>query len=163
MFLENKLFKNIVEFSPLIAIDLCILSEVSILLGKRKNAPAQDCFFVPGGRIRKNETIENAFNRILQQELNLRIINKKEKKLLDIYEHFYTDNFLNNKEFSTHYVVLTYVIYYSNLDKIDMVKRNEQHSKYIWHNLDQNNQENFKIHDYTKIYLSHIKNSINLG
>ena len=73
------------------------------------------------GRIRKNETIENAFNKF-SARTKFQGINKKEKTFLDIYEHFYPDNFLNNKEFSTHYVVLTYVIQYSNLDKIDMIK-----------------------------------------
>ena len=40
-----------------------------ILLGKRKNPPAKNFFFVPGGRIFKSELKKHAFKRILKNEL----------------------------------------------------------------------------------------------
>ena len=40
MFLNEKSFKNIVKYSPIAAIDLCILNDSKeILLGKRINHP----------------------------------------------------------------------------------------------------------------------------
>ncbi|WP_082016616.1 NUDIX domain-containing protein [Cupriavidus sp. IDO] len=37
----------------------------------RRNPPAQDSWFVPGGRIRKDEPIAAALRRLLQEELGL--------------------------------------------------------------------------------------------
>ena len=60
MFLTDKEFENVIKKTPMIAIDLCITDENKILLGKRINPPAKNYYFVPGGRIRKSETIKNA-------------------------------------------------------------------------------------------------------
>ena len=68
MFLSNEDFKNVISKVPMIAIDICILDNKKILLGYRKNPPAINYYFVPGGRIRKGETIEVAFKRILFEE-----------------------------------------------------------------------------------------------
>jgi colanic acid biosynthesis protein WcaH len=59
-----------VKNMPLIAIDLLVENEKGeYLLGWRSNPPAQSCWFVPGGRIRKNESLASAFIRITQTEL----------------------------------------------------------------------------------------------
>jgi len=43
-----------------------------LLVGLRTNEPAKNYYFVPGGVIRKNETIELAFERILKAETGCR-------------------------------------------------------------------------------------------
>ena len=59
--LDDSVFKTIVKNTPLISIDLIIENSNSeILLGERVNRPARGCLFVPGGRIRKDETINEA-------------------------------------------------------------------------------------------------------
>lgn len=151
MFLESNLFKNIVQHAPLISIDLCIIDNNKILLGKRINNPAKENFFVPGGRIRKNETIEEGFNRILRDEVGAHVIGYTSKKFLGIYQHFYDNNFLNTNNFNTHYIVLAYKI---NLKELRMGGRDLpkiQHSKYVWHELE-DNDSNLRIHKYTKDY-----------
>ncbi len=71
-FLERNLFKTIVEKTPLISIDFVIENKRGhILLGKRLNLPAKNYWFVPGGRIRKDETISSAFTRLALDELNV--------------------------------------------------------------------------------------------
>ncbi len=68
--LELPLFKTIVANTPLISIDFIIRnSEGKALLGQRQNRPAQNFWFVPGGRIFKDESFENAFKRISLEEL----------------------------------------------------------------------------------------------
>ena len=62
MFLDKKDFSELIKKAPLIAIDLCIVHKRCILLGKRINNPAKNFFFVPGGRVLKNEKIKNATN-----------------------------------------------------------------------------------------------------
>ena len=99
MFLTKENFSELVRLGPLVAIDLCILSSKGILLGKRNNAPARSFYFVPGGRIRKNEKIDYALTRILKEETNIsNKLNYLDKKLLGVYEHFYEDNFLTTKQ-----------------------------------------------------------------
>ena len=65
---ENE-FEQIVRLAPLVSIDLIIRdANEKVLVALRTNEPAKGTYFVPGGCIRKNETIENAFLRILKNE-----------------------------------------------------------------------------------------------
>ena len=109
--LDNKTFAQIVEYAPLVAIDLIIKNrDQNILLGKRMNDPAKDYWFVPGGRIYKNETISEAFNRISLTEIGDELC-IDHAKFLGVYEHFYENSFYC-KEVSTHYIVLGYEVNY---------------------------------------------------
>ncbi len=156
MHLNDSEFANIVRQTPLVSIDLCILKDRRILLGRRLNSPAKDYFFVPGGRIRKEEPIMIAFKRILNEELGLEILNENHKSFLGVYEHFYQNNFKDNNLFKTHYVVLAYSINHNNLKSNNFEKPfKDQHSEYIWHSIDAK-IENLPIHDYTKNYFSKI-------
>ena len=155
MYLDKKNFENIVLSTPLISIDLCILDKKKILLGKRKNSPAKKFYFVPGGRIRKNEIINFALSRILEDELGYRFIKKKIKKeLIGIYEHFYNDNFLDNNKFKTHYIVLAFLINFDDIEKmLEVPSQKDQHSDYIWYDLNNKNIQDIEIHKYTYSYI----------
>ncbi|MEG1251614.1 MAG: NUDIX domain-containing protein, partial [Citrobacter sp.] len=64
MELPLDIFQTIVQNTPLISIDFIVKNERDeVLLGKRVNKPAKGYWFVPGGRIFKNETIFQAFKR----------------------------------------------------------------------------------------------------
>ncbi|MES3812054.1 GDP-mannose mannosyl hydrolase, partial [Escherichia coli] len=104
MFLDDNAFKNIIRNTPLISIDLIIQNEKDeYLVGKRNNRPARGFWFVPGGRILKDESLDNGFARLTQNEIGIKMI-RNESTFLGIFQHFYDDNFFNN-EFSTHYIV----------------------------------------------------------
>ncbi|WP_230846571.1 NUDIX domain-containing protein, partial [Achromobacter xylosoxidans] len=65
-------FRRAVEMLPLVSIDLLLRdAEGRYLTGLRSNPPAQGSWFVPGGRIRKNETLPRALQRIVREELGL--------------------------------------------------------------------------------------------
>jgi 8-oxo-dGTP pyrophosphatase MutT (NUDIX family) len=69
---EDK-FSYIVRCAPLPSLDLIIRdSDDRVLVGLRINEPAKNYYFVPGGVIRKNESIELAFARILRAETGCR-------------------------------------------------------------------------------------------
>ena len=155
MFLSETEFTKFVSKMPLVSIDICILKDRRILLGRRKNCPAKDFYFVPGGRIRKNEKINKAIDRILINEIGYKFnIDKiKNTKFLGVYEHFYNDNFLGNLKFGTHYVVLAFLIKFERLEKdSNQDKIFDQHSEYIWHEFEKESPINLKIHDYTLEY-----------
>ena len=150
MYLKKSNFADVVKNTPLISIDLCIRKEDSLFLGKRLNSPAKDYFFVPGGRIRKNEKIEFALNRIMDEEIGCRPRKIEDFKFLGVYEHFYDDNFLNTEDFTTHYVVLAYLIDFRNLINFPSQINQIQHSEYIWYSPKKKNS--VKVHSYTKNY-----------
>ena len=71
--LDNQIFKTVINSTPLISIDLLIIKDNKILLGKRINKPAQGYLFSIGGRVYKNEAIDNAMMRIAKNELNIEL------------------------------------------------------------------------------------------
>jgi len=108
--ITNEQFLNIIDSTPLVSIDLVIENECGeFLLGKRLNKPAQGYWFVPGGRIRKNEMITDAFSRISLAELG-NALNINDAELLGAYNHIYDDNYLGKQGINTQYVVLGYKI-----------------------------------------------------
>ncbi|MFM0211272.1 GDP-mannose mannosyl hydrolase [Paraburkholderia sediminicola] len=107
--LPIHMFLNVVDATPLVAIDLIIENGAGgYLLGRRVNKPAQGFWFVPGGRIRKNERLDDAFRRIAGEELGRADLRRADADFLGVYEHLYEDNFSGHFGISTHYVVLGY-------------------------------------------------------
>jgi colanic acid biosynthesis protein WcaH len=139
-------FKDLVENAPLVSIDLIVRQREGILLGKRVNRPAQGFWFVPGGRVYKNESLADAFNRIVLKELG---INHSLDQALfrGVYEHFYSDSFVS-EAISTHYIVMAYEIKLSiNLEELPLC----EHLQYEYFDKVQllNRSD---VHRYTKNY-----------
>lgn len=131
--LPSEIFKTVIEYSPLISIDLIIQNqEGKILVGLRKNRPAQSYWFVPGGRIQKNETMANAFKRLTINELGL-AFSFTESEFIGPFEHFYEDNF-SDEIFSTHYIALGYRLV---IDDKQLKLPTDQHSQYRWMTVDE--------------------------
>jgi colanic acid biosynthesis protein WcaH len=127
--LSDQDFLGLINVAPLIAIDLIVRkASGEVLLGKRKNKPAQGFWFVPGGRVLKNERLTDVFRRLCLNELALDV-DFSEAKLLGAYEHFYQDNFLDSSDISTHYVVMGYEL---SLQCADQVSLDQQHSEQQW-------------------------------
>lgn len=149
MKLDKETFLKVIDSTPLVAIDFIIENDdKKILLGKRLNKPAQAYWFVPGGRIRKNETIQTAFNRILKTELGLEWDFNK-AKLHGAYDHIYEDNFASEKDINTHYVVIAYKL---NLNGDQLLHFDEQHSELRWMS-ETELMEDKQVHANTKNYL----------
>ena len=124
--LPLETFKTVIASTPLISIDLIVCNDKSeVLLGKRLNRPAQGFWFVPGGRVLKNESLQLALERLIQVELGGAVSSAQFK---GVYEHFYDDN-VTGQDFDTHYVVLAYEIKLS--ESIGLFPK-EQHSDYQW-------------------------------
>src|SRR5690606_37712833 len=92
MWLTVETFNMVVASTPLVSIDMVIRnSKGEILLGERLNRPAKGFWFVPGGRIQKNETLDVAFRRLAEVELG-QVFERSQATLLGVYEHFYSDS-----------------------------------------------------------------------
>jgi colanic acid biosynthesis protein WcaH len=104
--LPQKEFMEVVRNGILSGIDLLLFNEEKkVLLGKRNNEPAKGFWFVPGGRIFKNESFYTALERICEKETGL-TLKREQFKLQGVYEHFYEENFCENNEFGTHYITM---------------------------------------------------------
>jgi colanic acid biosynthesis protein WcaH len=141
-----KDFKTIVANTPLVSIDFIIEnSEGKYLLGKRINAPAKDYWFTLGGRILKNESIEDAIKRLSKKEFN-KVVTKDTLQFFGIFEHFYDDSFMD-ETISTHYVVLAYKMRIEE----HLGLPTDEHSKYRWFTVEELLQSN-EVHRYVKEY-----------
>jgi len=150
MKMTDKHSLEIIKATPLVSIDLIIRNpSEKVLLGKRVNRPAKDYWFVPGGRIIKNETIGHALKRISKTEVGLDL-STEARRLLGAYDHIYEDNFLNRNGINTHYVVLAFAI---QLQKEIQVKPDGQHSFMKWWEIDKL-LEDPTVHQNTKVYFN---------
>jgi colanic acid biosynthesis protein WcaH len=150
-FLKEDVFALVVESTPLISIDLVVKSVANkILLGKRVNRPAQNFWFVPGGRMYKNEKLDQAFKRIALDELGL-TIERDDAKFLGVFEHFYKDSQfgLALKDPSTHYVVLGHEILLKDEDSLNLTEK--QHTTYRWWDI-MDLMKSDEVHPHTKDY-----------
>lgn len=147
-FLEKQIFTTVIDSTPLVSIDLLIEDKHGqILLGYRNNRPAQGCWFVPGGRILKSESMDNAFKRLTLAELGTEF-SRGQAEFLGPYEHFYED-FVFGEGISTHYVVLGYKI----ICDIDInTLPNAQHGKYKWF-AKQEMLSSDTVHKHSKWYI----------
>ena len=160
MYLDDTTFKTVIGASPLVSIDLLIEnSRGEFLLGQRTNKPAQGDWFVPGGRIRKNESLAAAFNRLTQDEVGL-ALSIENARLLGPYDHFY-QNSIYGDSISTHYVAIAYRL------KLDAASESllsasvlplEQHQFYRWLKPETLLQDPM-VHVHTKAYFGDFGNS----
>lgn len=150
MWLPDQVFKTVISSTPLISIDLVVRNNQNqVLLGKRLNAPAKGFWFVPGGRVQKDETLDDAFTRLIKEELGTEVVVKRsEANFLGVYEHFYEENVFDDTA-TTHYIVLGYEIQLHQNQVISLPKI--QHGEYVWISKNQIKIGD-DIHHYTKNY-----------
>ena len=108
---EREHFVELLRGLPLVSVDLVLVrGGTEILLGLRTNRPAQGSWFVPGGRILKDEPRADALKRVAARELGIANIAGLKPQLLGVFEHFYPDCFAGDIGVSTHYVVIAHRI-----------------------------------------------------
>lgn len=145
----------VIKKTPLVSIDLVIVDEdARILVGKRTNEPALGTWFVPGGRINKNETLDEAFVRIADDELGPGDWSRKNARSLGVFEHFYDTNFTGSNGVGTHYVVISYVIDAAQL-RLDQIPL-DQHSAIEWVTSGGVTRDGrtVALHNYTETYFA---------
>ena len=158
--LDDLTFKIVLDSTPLISIDLVVRdSSGRVLLGQRLNRPAKDFWFVPGGRILKNESIAVAFKRLTLNELGVEIA-LSDARYLGLYEYFYTDSIYTDEtksvDVSTHYVVNGFEVVLSSAGKLinnnlPVCLPKEQHGAYQWF-LEQELMASDLVHVHSKWY-----------
>jgi len=128
MFLRPEDFATVVRSTPLVSIDLIVENaRGEFLLGKRTNRPAQGYWFVPGGRVQKDESLTVAFERLTLAELGQRLP-MSAGEFYGVWQHFYDDNF-SGSDFTTHYIVLGFRL---RVEQETLLLPPDQHDDYRW-------------------------------
>ena len=130
-------FAAAVAALPLVSVDWVVTNpDGQLLLGHRINAPARDWWFTPGGRIRKNEALAQALQRIGRDELGLEADFcaqlAGQARLMGAWDHFYQDSALSSSA-STHYVNLPHwlALSWTDIERLALPV-GEQHSAWQW-------------------------------
>jgi colanic acid biosynthesis protein WcaH len=151
MELSTQQFLEVIKNTPLIAIDIIVRNKDNkILLFLRKNEPAKNTWFVPGGRIRKDETLDDAFKRITKNELG-REYSRNKSRFIGVFENIYDKNFLGIDEVRTHYIVLTYEIRPSEIPEKFPTDQHKEHGWFSKTDL-RNTKRDDVIHPYVHPY-----------
>jgi len=130
--LPTEVFRIVVDSTPLVSIDLILRNgDGEVLLGLRNNRPAAGSWFVPGGRIRKGETIPAAFRRVCRDELGV-ALRWETARCAGVFTHFYEkDNPFSDPGIDTHYVVIGLKVEAQDLPSKDRLPRG-QHGEFRW-------------------------------
>ena len=126
--LDSQTFSTVIAATPLVSIDLIVRNQSGqVLLGQRLNRPAAGFWFVPGGRILKQESLAAAFQRLTLSELGT-VVSIDQARFIGLFEHLYEDSVFG-EQMTTHYVVNAFeMILPDNSVQLPVL----QHSAYRW-------------------------------
>ena len=140
-FIDDTLFRGIIEKTPLVSLDLVVKNGERVLLGRRLNKPAKGYWFTIGGRIFKNEKLDETITRIARDELGVELHSMP--RFIGVFEHLYDDSIYEGV--STHYINLVYEVEIDELPDLPV----EQHDTYRWFTVDELLKDE-KVHRYIK-------------
>jgi len=78
-----SIYKKILAEMPIATVDLLVETSGGFLVVKRKNQPAKDGWWIPGGRIKKWESVEQAAVRKAKEEMS---IDAKVVRFIGVYD-----------------------------------------------------------------------------
>jgi len=115
-------WKMIVRNVPIPSVDLVVRMDGGLLLGKRQNEPAKGEWFVPGGRLYKNERLTEAAHRIANEELGTSVTIDER---LGTHEHRYETAEVDAVD-GKHYIATGFAV----TPEDENIKPDEQHSEF---------------------------------
>lgn len=138
--IPEHLYTQFLSQLPLFCVDAVVVHQGKVLLVYRTNKPAKDLWWVPGGRVLKNETLEQAVLRKMKEELGVPVIIKKR---LGTYETMFPDAPFPEVSCGVHSVNVAFLI--TLVNEQDAIQLDTQSSDSQWvNNLDE------KSHPYLK-------------
>ena len=150
-YLSTNDYLEALRLTQIICIDLLVENEDGkYLVGFRRNSPARNTYFVPGGRHFKGEDIDQAVSRICASELGFI---PESKHFKGISTHYYpNENFLDRKGIDSHLLVLCFKTKI-NTGQLDPNVFHTQHTDSRWLTPSEIISDP-SVHDYTKRYFN---------
>lgn len=124
--ISDSEYKKILENMPVCCVDLIINHNKKVLLIKRKNKPVKGQWWVPGGRVYKNEKLGEAVIRKAKEELGIEV---KIERELGIYETFFDKGPFPNLKTGVHTLNITFIV--KPLENQE-IKLDRASSEYKW-------------------------------
>ncbi len=137
-------YKKILDNMPVACVDLLIYNDNKVLLVLRKDDPAKGEWFVPGGRIFKNEKLEYGAIRKAREEVGLDITLEKQIGCFDL---FFDKGVFDNIKDGVHTISVVYLC--SLKDTKQKIKIDNTSLDARWFDL-KNKKELEKTHPYVQ-------------
>ncbi len=124
-YIDQELYNQFLDKMPIVCVDLLLYSPKrnQFLLIRRNQEPLKGNLYFPGGRLFKNETLENGCKRIAKTETGL---DCEVRRFLGVYETDFANSSVEG--IGTHTINLTYFL----IAKNDEVKIDETSSSFTW-------------------------------
>lgn len=122
--IPEKIYKEIHRSLPIACVDIVITNGKEFLLMKRRNQPQKGTWWLPGGRVLKNELLEDAVTRFLKKEIGL---TGKTDNFLGFQELFFSPGYFPN--INAHTIGFVFKVKISPNSRISFDK---QHSEARW-------------------------------
>lgn len=140
--IDAEQFARFLHQMPQVSVELLVEQNGEFLLARRKNEPAKGEWFVPGSRLYKGETFNQAINRIADEELSIRVHVVGQ---LGTYNHFWESGAFPTVE-ETHTVN---VVHHVRPKEGESIQLDEQHEGYLF-----TDGTDVDLHPYVDQYLS---------
>ena len=114
-FIPDKQYNQIMKVMPIVSVEAVIMIDDGLLLLRRKNEPAKDEWWFPGGRIRKGESLKQALHREVKEETGLQV---STQKLINVYSRVFPER---------HDITIVYLC----KCKKGEITLNDEHSEYM--------------------------------
>lgn len=133
MFIESDLYKEIISKIPITCVDIVVRNELGdYLLIKRKQQPFKNIYWIIGGRINIGETIKEAVNRKMREEISIDISENK-IEYMGFYEDFFEEyNIDGNDGEDMHAYHTISLIFSVTLASEIEIKLDKDHSNWKW-------------------------------
>lgn len=122
-YIDTDTYRTIADLMPILCVDCVVVHKGKYLLVKRNNEPLKDEYFVPGGRVNKGETLDDAVRRKMLDEIGIEV------KIIS-QQGYYEDQYDKN-ELGLDVVHTVGIVFYVSPLTEDVVLDN-QSDKYIW-------------------------------
>ncbi|MEK7546606.1 MAG: NUDIX domain-containing protein [Patescibacteria group bacterium] len=119
--IPDKIYREIRRVFPIVCVDVVITNGKKFLLAKRTNQPEKNKWWIPGGRILKNELLKDAAFRVLKQETGLR---GKTAKFLVFDELFHSPGYFPGA--TAHNIAFVFKMNISGNKKFNLDSQNSE-------------------------------------
>ncbi|MBI2573104.1 NUDIX domain-containing protein [Candidatus Woesearchaeota archaeon] len=138
--IPSTLYTQILEHMPIPAVDFVLVHNNKVLLALRKDEPAKGQWWIPGGRVQKNETLETAVKRKALQEVGIEV---EIVRKINCYEVFFDTAPFPDVKTGVHYLSVCFLV--KPKDKNVVISLDKTQEKHKWVNKIENN-----LHEYVK-------------
>lgn len=115
--IESDLYRQVTASMPILCVDLVIRRKDGlILLVKRRNYPAKNRWWTPGGKVDKGEKLEKAVIRIAEEKVGISV---RILKQIGVFEFFFRKGHFGNPSHIVSIVFLVVPINYTKEVNLD--------------------------------------------